>query len=55
MAHKHLECDGILNAHKNINGPERYPAKDAEVSLNMFIRHTCSMEMNNPDGIRRLR
>jgi hypothetical protein len=55
MDHKHLECDGILNAHKNISGPERYPAEDAEVSLNMFIRHTCSMEMNNPDGIRRLR
>jgi hypothetical protein len=47
MAHKHLECGGLLDVDiKDICNRMSY-AKEAEVSPNMFIRHTCSMVLNN--------
>jgi hypothetical protein len=44
MALKHLECDGLLNYHVNNMKTECCLAKDAKVSLNMFIRHTRSRD-----------
>jgi hypothetical protein len=43
MAHKHLECEKLFHAAPIYMGIEYFLAKDATVSRNMFIRHTCSM------------
>jgi hypothetical protein len=47
MAHKHLEYDGLLGVDIKTYATECHMAEEAEVSPNMFIRHTCSMVLNN--------